>query len=496
MGLFPSIRQAKQETYQGKLKYLVGDTYVLFNFKHIITQKNSVVNMREYLSFDDGTSDCEVLAAYVQDLLEKAGPYAKLDRLSYASICTKEAFSKHMSIECREALTNEVKLYCRCPSRETVKELLMANKAGLLYHKKEVEEKLLTNVYAFDSSSYYSSLLFNAEYPIGRLLRYKYTDEAAHQVIAQGKWFLIHGRCKEPVNYKYNILRPYSKAAGVVAPCDDGYYHYSIAPYDWLLIKDLFNVDILRDPDIEWTSLVVCTEIGRLNNEYLKLILDVYNRKEAANNLGERQYYKDALNMMLGKSYPRTLIETEDLLHWYHRPEHYFCPQFGVHMISLARYTTMKLAKQVGINNVVSIVTDCITSTSPDLIRVMNEHNNRVKNSILKYGFNTEIGQWKPEHRSFMVYFRSGTYVFENYSGKVKPVITGCRDASSMVNSFSDIFKDNYLPKGLIVKRGNYFYDEPFPLWSSDENRLKAQEDYKDEMEKLNQGVQTWKEQS
>lgn len=471
-------------------QYIVLSHLILSNIKYIINDKMDVVKLRKITECDETLPDVVALAKYIENYLSKRR-YSNPQTETYASAATSEIF-KHMSDALREELRHDIYDNKRCPDSRTVHEMILSNKSGILYYKPGIEEQLLKDVYSYDSSSYYPSQLFSDDFPIGTLVRCKeYDAKMLKLAISKGWWFLVHGISKECITMECNVLRPASSDTRKEYYIDeDGYYHYTIAPYDYLTLRDFFCINIFEDNRITWTGLSICKKVGKLNKHFLDYIMEMYEKKDNTTDLDERQRIKDGLNMLLGKSYPRTLLQFDKHAKWYCQPEHYICPQYGVHMVSKARYDTMKLACKLGTENVTALVTDSIKSQDPRLQWLVANHNTAHREYMRSLGYdNTNLGIWKDESYKYLVYFTNNVYVTESKAdGKCKAVISGCHNAKSEIKQFSDLFKSDVIKDGTIVNiKGERHYQDR-QLWSCTDNRLKARELY--EMDKSDQGVQ------
>lgn len=470
-------------------QYIVLSHLILSNIKYIINDKMDVVKLRKITECDETVPDVVALAKYIENYLSKRR-YSNPQTETYASAATSEIF-KHMSEELREELRHDTYDNKRCPDSRTVHEMILSNKSGILYYKQGIEEQLLKDVYSYDSSSYYPSQLFSDDFPTGPLVRCKeYDAKLLKLAISNGWWFVVHGISKECITMECNVLRPASSdTRKEYYVDDDGYYHYTIAPYDYLTLRDFFGINIFEDNRITWTGLSICKKTGRLNKHFLDYIMEMYEKKDNATDLDERQRIKDGLNMLLGKSYPRTLLQFDKHAKWYCQPEHYVCPQYGLHMVSKARYDTMKLASKIGRDNVTALVTDSIKSQDPRLPWIIANHNTAHRDYMRSLGYdNTNLGIWKDESYKYLVYFTNNVYVTESKAdGKCKAIISGCHNAKTEISQFSDLFKSDVIKDGTIVNiKGERHYQDR-QLWSCTDNRLKARELY--EMDKSDQGV-------
>lgn len=476
-------------------QYIVLSHLILSNIKYIINDKMDIVKLRTITECDENEHDVVALAKYIENYLSKRR-YCNPTTETYASAATAEIF-KNMSEELREELRHEAYDNKRCPDSRTVHEMILSNKSGILYYKPGIEEQLLKDVYSYDASSYYPSQLFSSDFPIGPLVRCKEFDiKLLKLAISKGWWFVVHGISKECITTECNALRPASSDTRKEYYIDDdGYYHYTIAPYDYLTLRDLFNINIFEDDRITWTGLSICKKTGRLNKHFLDYIVLMYEKKDKTEDPNERQHIKDGLNMLLGKSYPRTLLKFDKHARWYCQPEHYINPQFGLHMVSKARYDTMKLACELGKDNVTALVTDSIKSQDARLPWIIANHNTAHREYMKSLGYDTNLGIWKDESYKYLVYFTNNVYVTQGKDGKCKAVISGCHNAKTKIKQFCDLFASDVIKDGTIVNiKGERYYQDR-QLWSCPENRLKARELYY-EMDKSDQGVKEREEQN
>lgn len=476
------------------LQYVALSHLILNNIKYIISDHMDIVKIRKVTGCDDTVPDVVALAKYVENFLSSRR-YCNPHTETYPSYATG-TLHRYMSDGLREELRHEIYDNKRCPDSRTVHEMILSNKSGILYYKQGIEEQLLKDVYSYDASSYYPSQLFSEDFPVGPLVRCKeYDARLLTLAISKGWWFVAHGISTECIEYECAVFRPASSdTRKQYYVDDDGYYHYTIAPYDYLTLRDFFNVNVFEDNRITWTGLSICKQVGRLNKHFLDYIVEMYEKKDKTDDLDERQQIKDGLNMMLGKSYPRSLLKTDKHAKWYCLAENYICPQFGLHMVSKARYDTMELASKLGKENVTALVTDSIKSQDPRLQWIIAAHNNKHKEHMRTLGYDTNLGIWKDESYKYLVYFTNSVYVTQSKDGKCRPAISGCHNAKDKIRQFSDIFESDVIENGSITNiNGERQYSDRV-LWTSAENRLKAKELYY-EMDKSDQGVQTEQEQ-
>ena len=473
-------------TERNGIQYMELDHILLCNFKYIISSKMDIVKVRKLSEVAEDVPDVTALAIYADNYTKKRR-YLNPCTETYAASVVTDMY-RHMSDELRDELSHEVRNMQRCPHADTVHELIMGHKAGILYYKPGIEEQLLKNVYSYDSSSYYTSQLFNDDFPIGKLERVECSMQMIKLAVTKGWWFAVHGVSKEDITLECNALKPFTESPKKDYIDEDGYYHYTIVPYDYALYRDCFGFNIFEDQRFTWTGLSICKQTGRLNQHFLDFIMQMYNLKDTAATPEIRQYCKDGLNMMIGKSYVRSLLNRDKHIKWYCQPEHYLCPQFGLHLISKARYDTMMLACELGKDNIVALVTDCIKSQDPRIHEIIAEHNKAISDKMAMYGYpDTTLGQWTPEHHKHMVYFRADTYVVDN-EDKVKPVLSGCREPQRCIHEFKDIFESDVIPEGSVINAGGTRYLSDWTLWKNTDNRLKAKEEFYG-MEKSDTGV-------
>lgn len=486
--IYDTVVPKVQRNERHGTQYIVLSHLILNNIKFIITDKMDIVKLREITKCTEQEPDVIALAKYIEDYLSKRRYYNPVTE-TYSCAATAELY-RYMSAELREELRHEAYDNKRCPDSRTVHEMILSNKSGILYYQKGIEEQLLKDVYSYDSSSYYPSQLFSSDFPVGPLVRCKEFDmQMLKLAISRGWWFVAHGISKECITLECNALRPASSNTRKKYYIDDdGYYHYTIAPYDYLTLRDFFNINIFEDNRITWTGLSICKKVGRLNKHFLDYIMEMYEKKDKADDPNERQKIKEGLNRLLGKSYQRTMLQFDKHARWYCQPEHYVCPQFGLHMVSKARYDTMQLASELGRDNVTALVTDSIKSQDPRLPWIIANHNTAHREYMRSLGYdNTNLGIWQDESYKYLVYFNNDVYVTQGKDGKCKAVIGGCHNAKDKIRQFSDLFESDVITDGTIVAKGIDRVYQDRQLWSCTDNRLKARELY--EMDKSDQGV-------
>lgn len=400
------------------------------------------------------TNTCKVLATYVEKYLEKKRTI-NIFNLTYANTTVKEMYNT-MSPELRSELNDEIKSYKRCPDYQTLHELLMGNKSGLLYYKSDIRYKLLKDMYIYDASSYYPSvLLTNNQFPLGPLWRVPKENVNANTawgLFHKGYWISAHLVSEEPIVFTAKSLVPHKadnedkEHRGLYGYYKDELgYHYTVTPYDILLYRDFLHIDIFNDERFKLTGLAYCKVLGSINRHFAEFIANVYTQKEEAATASERDTYKSGLNFSIGKGAVRTLFNTKETKLWYSNPEHYICPQFSLHVYALARYQTMKMAYEIGWDSIDALVVDSIKTRNPKVHEVVNNFNKIQvqKSSLLNV---PDLGKWKPEHAKYFIQFGEGQYVLETHDGKVKPVLVGCKRGKERILKFTDVFKDDVLP--------------------------------------------------
>lgn len=456
-----------------KTRLYVTDHFVFSNYNQIITHHLDFVKLKHMLDLKADVSDIVVMSEWVKRFRKSRQIVFMKD--TYANYVVEMAKKEYLPIESQRVLKHYIKEHNLIPPSATVHDLVMCNKAGLLYANENMIEKLYYNVYAPDASSYFASQLFRDDYPIGKFERYKWNRKLLSECVTKGYWFVCHGRSKDFIELPYETFRPYrlNKDKGYRRD-KAGYYHYIVLPKDYKLVTEHFNYDPFTDDRIEWSGVSVCKEVGKLPKEWLDFVIILYQNKSNAKTPEERQMCKDALNCMFGKGYPGFLKDSRE-----HRGFYYnrlWNPQWAAHMVSSSRYETMCLVKELGECNVMALANDCIKTTNPWIVPIIRKHNNETKERIKSFGYDCKIGQWDEAFYDTFILFGIGKYCGDTKEG-FHPVLSGVA-SKAVPHSMEAILSSNTIEDGKITRTKGKIVSNFFTLWKDTNKRLKAKEEY------------------
>jgi hypothetical protein len=439
-------------------QYFITDNFVFTSFKVIITQGIDFVK--------SGKEPLEILKELVIDYrksFRRVNYYAN----THTAYCIKWAQKEFGYNAIKADLKRETIENSRCPGIETklLETLVYGNKAGVTWHNSTHEEKFLEHVYSYDAKSAYPSMCFYPDFPLGKLQNYKPLAENLYTCFSRGYWFAAEFVSEEIIELPGQTFRPYYKNKEPHR-FKDG-YHYTVTPYDYLNLIQHFNYNPVEDKRLKMTRLCGTHEVGYLNKEYLDYWYKLYQAKSKATGI-QKLKCKGALNYQIGKGHTPSIIgkTAKERCHWY--TNNYMCPQFAQHIVAHQRYTITRLACKLGIENVLSLSTDCIKSLDPRLETIIEEFNYEQAKRMFDLGYtDTDLGQWEQDNYRWLVFFRDRVYIGEHYDGTVSVALSSYKVPADL--DITELFESNRLERAM---------NDCADLWTSTEKRLKAKEDY------------------
>lgn len=446
---------------KGIIQYIVTDNFIFKNWNNLLGGNESIITVYDTYRIPRNLSRPLAMQQVILNNVPKAP--SKAYKYTRANLVFDKAFEL-MSYQAKHELTVEVYDYKRCPSRGIIKDMIRASAAGVLYTNDKYRYKYLKNVYDFDMDSCYTAQLFDNCFPLGELTRVRYDLDTFLKLFNSDYWYIVQGVSdKEYYSLQYRPVRENGKFYYTLTSWDfKGFLELGINPFEW---------------DIAWNYIAYTSKTGMLNQNYLEWLFKLHQLKSTAETEAERKLYKDTLNFIIGKGHPLYLSEMHNHIRWYLDAKHYMCPQFSITAYSRARYNAVRLMQNVGIDNTISIVTDCIRTTDERIVKPMQEENARTQNYMNRIGFGgSSLGLWKYTNDIDFIQFNNNVYLYtkeKNNKLQIKPVFSGCNDRKfDQLKKFEDVFKSTHIINGCTKKTdvfGQTAYSD-YPLWQSVED--------------------------
>ena len=460
------VKGFKLNLYSG-FHYFITDHFVFASTKLIVTHRpNFVKYTDQFLMYyqlikDYYNVNCTVARSPIN--------YYSATAMRTAINAMKQKFNYK---DIKKQLGDEAKENKRCPSAKSglLDALLYANKAGIAYSDTNVWETFLTDIPSYDASSAYISMMFYPDFPLGELIPKEPAVQNVYEAYNKGWWFVAELVSDEVIELPYRIFRPYkARSSENYTRFTDGYYHYTVTPWDLANLYDHFNYDPFTDTRLRLTKVGVTDKLGYLNKLYRDYMFNVYTLKSQTSGI-ERIRVKDALVGTVGQGHRPAMLERgqQGRCHWY--VDNYLCPQFAQHILAHQRYIICSIIQQLGgMKNVTYVNTDGIKSYSPYFKAAVDQYNQQFRDVLKAQGYtDTKLGLWEDESYDWLVIYRDMCYV------GLKKDSVELTDSLSAYPIPGDIKPDEYFADDTIRLQEN----KVGVLWQNTDKRLKAKEEY------------------
>lgn len=462
------VKGCKLNLYSG-FYYFITDHFVFASTKLIVTHRpNFVKYIDQFLMYRDLIQDYYKVNCSVA---RKPINYYSATAMGTAIKAMKQKFNYR---DIKEQLAEEVIENRRCPLANSglLEALLYANKAGIAYSNAETWETFLTDIPSYDASSAYISMMFYPDFPLGELIPKEPTVQNVYEAFNKGWWFVAELISEEVIEMPYRSFRPYkARSSENYTKFPDGYYHYTITPWDLANLRDHFKRDPFWDMSdkLKLTKLGVTHKIGYLNKLYRDYMFNVYTLKSQASGI-ERIRVKDALVGTVGQGHRPVLAaqNPRERCCWY--MDNYLCPQFAQHILAHQRYIICDIIQQLGgMEHVTYVNTDGIKSYSPAFKTAVDQYNMRFSALLKEQGYtDTKLGLWEDESYDWLVIYRDMCYV------GLKKDSFDVTDSLSAYPIPGDIKPEEYFADNNIRLQDN----RTGVLWKDTNKRLRAKEEY------------------
>lgn len=460
------VKGFKLNLYSG-FHYFITDHFVFASTKLIVTHRPNFVKytdqflMYQQLIKDYYNVNCSVARKPIN--------YYAATAMSTAIKAMKQKFNYK---DIKEQLGDEAKENKRCPSAKSglLEALLYANKAGIAYSDTGVWETFLTDIPSYDASSAYISMMFYPDFPLGELIPKEPTVQNVYEAYNKGWWFVAELVSDEVIELPYRIFRPYkARSSGNYTRFPDGYYHYTVTPWDLKNLLDHFNYNPFKDTRLRLTKVGVTDKTGYLNKLYRDYMFNVYTLKSQTSGI-ERIRVKDALVGTVGQGHRPAMLEHDQQgrCRWY--VDNYLCPQFAQHILAHQRYIICSIVQGLGgMEKVTYVNTDGIKSYSPYFKAAVDQYNQQFSVLLKAQGYtDTKLGLWEDESYDWLVIYRDMCYV------GLKKDSVEITDSLSAYPIPGDIKPEEYFEDDTIRLQENRIG----VLWKDTSKREKAKEEY------------------
>ena len=354
-----------------------------------------------------------------------------------------------------------------------------ANKGGYYMINEKYVDKIVENVYSFDSSSSHISLMARKPYPYGGFTREENMEKQIE--VIKGDYYTWIGKfCFTGITQEIPLPVDLLKYGHIV----DGEYFLVLTDVDWDWFKRVYRWKSFRIIDLFYSRK------RPLEKNYARMIQRLYEEKEGQKKgTFAKEIFKFRAELPFGQSikaptYLREAVyssstntfavarkdkEEFDVVEKRLKKRDYPY-QYGLWTVAYSRAELINLILRIGIDNVVYADTDCVKFVGEENLEILKKYNREIDlefdkiNYKRKMDLGPKIGRWKDEGllRKFKA-IGIKWYMTEDTEGNLDVKCSGA-DKEKLKeflknenNPFDEFSKDLYI-EGLF-KQMNYMKD-------------------------------------
>lgn len=289
---------------------------------------------------------------------------------------------------------------------------IAANKGGYYMINEKYVDKVVENVYSFDSSSSHISLMARKDYPYGGFEREEDVNKQI-EIIKEGYYTWIGKFCFSGIKQEIPLPLDLLKYGHIV----DGEYMLVLTSVDWDWFKRVYKWEELRIMDFFYSKK------RSLEKNYARMIQRLYEEKEGQEKgTFAKEIFKFRAELPFGQSiktptYLREAVYSDSTntfaIAWKDKEEFEIVEkrlkkrdypyQYGLWTVAYSRAELINLILRIGIDNVIYADTDCVKFIGKENLKVMEEYNREITrefnriDSRRKMDLGNKIGRWKDE---------------------------------------------------------------------------------------------------